>query len=259
MFLRRPISRRGEGCVSSAILSAGDEICFWWQESRTKEKALRLKPEGFFETPSSIRRFGRFRTGFGAVRLRWRFGLSPAEPAHGVCANAPEDADLRGLGLLGLAVVVLVFRTNEQAVHEYMVALMERVGDGLTEAVERHDAVPLGFRLPLVVRVLPRLLGGDGQHGEIRAVAADLPLLRVFPEEADELDVIEIHDLILLFLPHFLGAPEGGVDTAPKASGCILGGNQSCKGGTGKAEDAKLPGAGIIPKPCPRKGAAEIK
>jgi hypothetical protein len=53
-----------------------------------------------------------------------------------------------------------------------------------------------------------------------------LPLLRVFPEETDELDVIEIHDLILLFLPHFLGAPEGGVDTAPKASGCILGGTQ---------------------------------
>jgi hypothetical protein len=37
--------------------------------------------------------------------------------------------------------------------------------------------VPLGFRLPLVVRVLPRLLRGDGQHGEIRAIAADLPLL----------------------------------------------------------------------------------
>jgi len=30
-------------------------------------------------------------------------------------------------------------------------------------------------------------------------------------------------------------------------------------GGAGKAEDAKLPGAGIIPKPCPRKGAAEMK
>src|SRR5579862_363347 len=107
-----------------------------------------------------------------------------------------------------------------------MVALVERVGDGLAEAVESHDAVPLGFGLPLVVRVFPRLLGGDGQHGEIRAVAADLAFLRVFPEEADELDVIEIHNLILLFLPHFLGAPEGGVDTAPKASGCILGGTQ---------------------------------
>ena len=49
------------------------------------------------------------------------------------------------------------------------------------------------------------------------------------------------------------------MDTAPKASGCILGGNRKdLQGGTGKAEDAKLPGAGIIPKLCPRKGAAEM-
>ena len=49
------------------------------------------------------------------------------------------------------------------------------------------------------------------------------------------------------------------VDTAPKASGCFLGGTQEIfgavsedlLGGTGKAEDAKLQGAGIIPKPCP--------
>jgi hypothetical protein len=51
--------------------------------------------------------------------------------------------------------------------------------------------VPLGSGLPLVVRVLPRLLRGNRQHGEISAVAADLPLLRVFSEEADELDVID--------------------------------------------------------------------
>ena len=77
------------------------------------------------------------------------------------------------------------------SVNKDMVALVERVRDGFAEAVERHDAVPFGFGLPLVVRVLPRLLCRDGQHGEIRAVAADLPLLRVFPEEADELDVID--------------------------------------------------------------------
>ena len=74
--------------------------------------------------------------------------------------------------------------------------------------------------------VFPRLLRGDGKNGEVGTVAADLPLFRVLSEEADELDVIEIHDVFLLFLPHFLGAPEGGVDTAPKASGCILGGTQ---------------------------------
>ena len=48
------------------------------------------------------------------------------------------------------------------------------------------------------------------------------------------------------------------MDTAPKASGCFLGGTQEIfgavsedfLGGAGKAEDAKLPGAGIIPKLC---------
>jgi len=51
------------------------------------------------------------------------------------------------------------------------------------------------------------------------------------------------------------------VDTAPKASGCFLGGTQEIfgavsedlLGGTGKAEDAKLQGAGISPKQCPGK------
>jgi hypothetical protein len=46
---------------------------------------------------------------------------------------------------------------------------------------------------------------------------------------------------------------------APKASGCFLGGTQEIfgavsedlLGGAAKAEDAKLQGAGIIPKPCP--------
>jgi len=52
------------------------------------------------------------------------------------------------------------------------------------------------------------------------------------------------------------------VDTAPKASDCFLGGTQEIfdavledlLGGTGKAEDVKLPGAGIIPKQCPMEG-----
>jgi hypothetical protein len=36
-------------------------------------------------------------------------------------------------------------------------------------------------------------------------------------------------------------------------------GTNAVQGGTGKAEDGKLTGAGIIPKPCPRKGAAEME
>jgi hypothetical protein len=49
------------------------------------------------------------------------------------------------------------------------------------------------------------------------------------------------------------------VDAAPKVSVCFLGGtreifgglSEDLLGGTGKAEDAMLPGAGIIPKQCP--------
>ncbi len=48
------------------------------------------------------------------------------------------------------------------------------------------------------------------------------------------------------------------MEAAPKASGCILGGareifhavSEDFSGGAEKAEDAKLPGAGIIPKLC---------
>src|SRR5258708_36148319 len=56
-----------------------------------------------------------------------------------------------------------------------------------------------------------------------------------------------------------IGAPGKRVDAAPKAGGCFGGGTQEIfrgvsenwLGGTGKAEAAKLPGAGIIPKQCP--------
>jgi hypothetical protein len=55
------------------------------------------------------------------------------------------------------------------------------------------------------------------------------------------------------FLPHFLGHPKAR-PAASKASGCFMGGNPMvCKGGTGKAEAAKLPDAGISLKQCPEK------
>jgi len=42
--------------------------------------------------------------------------------------------------------------------------------------------------------------------------------------------------------------------SASKASGCFMGGNPMvCKGGTGKAEAAKLQDAGISLKQCPEK------
>jgi len=154
-----------------------------------KQKALRPRPEGSRIQPISKRNVFRRRLRCRSLCRRFRF--RPAQPPDGIRAHAPEDSELRRLRFLGLSVLALVLRADELSVNEDMVALVERARDGLAEAVERNDAMPFGFRLPLVVRVLPRLLRGDGQHGEIRAVAADLPLLRVLAEEADELDVID--------------------------------------------------------------------
>src|ERR1700687_4323559 len=75
------------------------------------------------------------------------------------------------------------------------------------------------------------------------------------------MDYVYVHVCFSCFCPCNWGTRKR-VDTAPKASGCFLGVTQESLGavsedllgGTGKAEDAKLPGAGIIPKLCPMKG-----
>src|SRR6266853_4233390 len=56
--------------------------------------------------------------------------------------------------------------------------------------------------------------------------------------------------------PIFLGHPEARGRCSQGER--VLYGRDLCRwGGTGKAEVAKLPGAGIGPKPCPRKCEAE--
>ena len=63
--------------------------------------------------------------------------------------------------------------------------------------------------------------------------------------------------MFLLFRAPFSWGTQKREAAAPKASGCFMGGTLCRSGGTGKAEAAKLPGAGIGPKPCPGKCAAE--
>jgi hypothetical protein len=144
------------------------------------------------------------------------------------------------------------------SVNKDMVALVERVGDGLAEAVEGHDAVPLGFGLPLVVRVFPRLLRGDGQHGEIRAVPADLPLLRVFPEEADELDVIEIHDLFLHFCPISLGHPRAEWMLLPRRAAAFWEGPEGFTGRNRESRRREAAGRRNYPEAVPKERAVEM-
>ena len=72
------------------------------------------------------------------------------------------------------------------------------------------------------------------------------------------MDYVYVHDCFSCFCPCNWGTRKR-VDTAPKASDCFWGGTQEIfdavledlLGGTGKAEDVRLPGAGIIPKQCP--------
>src|SRR6266850_797498 len=78
------------------------------------------------------------------------------------------------------------------------------------------------------------------------------------------MDYVYVHDFFSCFCPCNCGTRKRA-DTAPKVSGCFLGGTQEIfgavsedlLGGAGKAEDMKLQGAGISPKQCPGKCGAE--
>jgi hypothetical protein len=66
---------------------------------------------------------------------------------------------------------------------------MKDVGDCLTASQIPYnaDAMPLGFRGPFVVGVLPRPLRGDGKNGELRTVVIPrLTLLRVRSNKPDD-------------------------------------------------------------------------
>src|SRR5690349_20731150 len=56
--------------------------------------------------------------------------------------------------------------------------------------------------------------------------------------------------------PIFLGHPEAR-GRCSQGERVLYGRDLCCSGGTGKAEHAKLPGAGIGPKQCPGKCVAE--
>jgi hypothetical protein len=84
------------------------KFVFSGRNAGQKEKALRPKPEGSLASLSEGR-FARFGSCVGVRRRSWGFRLSAAEPAHGIRTHAPEDRELRGLGLLGLAILALVF------------------------------------------------------------------------------------------------------------------------------------------------------
>src|SRR6266478_8363733 len=145
------------------------------------KKALRQRRRAF-ELFASERSF------VGLWRLRGSVGLRFAaiEPAYDISADGPRR-NLRGLRLLAFAVRLFVGRADERAFDEYVGALLDGRGDTLCQKwPENNDPMPLGFRAPFVICVLPRALCGDRRHGEFRTVAFRLTLLRVRTNEPDE-------------------------------------------------------------------------
>ncbi len=122
-----------------------------------------------------------------ARSIHFGFRFAAIELADDFGANAPERL-LVGLRFLAFAVSAFVRGANEAALDKDVRTFLDRRRDVFGEARAEHtDAMPLGLRRPLVVRVLPRPLRGDGKNGELRTVVVPrLTLLRVCADEADD-------------------------------------------------------------------------
>ncbi len=124
----------------------------------------------------------------------FRLLLVPIKPAHDISPNGPRR-NPRGLRFLAFAVRLFVDRADEFAFDEDVSALLDGCSNALCELRTEHaDAVPLGFRGPLVLRIFPRALCGDRKHGELRTVAFRSTLLRVRtnkPDESYRVDYVE--------------------------------------------------------------------
>ena len=131
---------RGGG-VCSAPRAERDESFFELAGIEDKQKRPSGRSRRAFCSANSRRSV--FRCVLRSRGRNGHFRFRAAQPPHGVGAHAPEDRELRNLGFPGLAVLALVLRADELSVNEDMIALPERVRDGLAEAVKGHDAVPL--------------------------------------------------------------------------------------------------------------------
>jgi hypothetical protein len=96
-------------------------------------------------------------------------------------------------------------------------------------------------------------LRGDRENREGVPVAAHLAFLRVFPEEADELDVIEIHDLFLHFLPYFLGALKSEWILLPRRAAAFWEGPKWVRGRNRESRRREDAGRRNYPEAVPKK------
>src|SRR5215469_10253981 len=115
-----------------------------------------------------------------------QFLLVAIELAHHIGANGPR-CDLRSLRLLAFAVGLLIGRADERPLDEHVSALLDSRYNALCqERPEHNDPMPLSFRTPLIIDVLPGALCGEREHGELQTVAFRLTLLRISTDESRE-------------------------------------------------------------------------
>src|SRR6185437_3216759 len=155
----------------------------------TIKKALRRRSEG--QCTSGLERtvIGRLSDLFRSIRTGhdcFRFRFTAIEFAHDIGANAPKGL-LGGLGFLAFADFAFVRGADKAALNEHVRTLLDRRRDVFRQSrTEDANAVPLGFRGPLVLRVLPGSLRGDRKNGELRPVVVPrLALLRVCSNKSD--------------------------------------------------------------------------
>ena len=107
----------------------------------------------------------------------------PFRPLH----QRRPSLERRGDLALAFAELLLVGAAHERSLDVAVVAVPQLRRCALAQAVPGDDAMPLGFRGPFVVGILPRPLRRDGKNGELRTVIVPrLTLPRVCADEAHD-------------------------------------------------------------------------
>lgn len=156
-------------------------------EWRWKEKAPPVRRGFLLEGLSERHRLGITRScrhSLGRSGTGWI--IRPVQFADGVSAHAPESL-FHDSGFSGLAVLAFVGAADETALDVNVIAAFQAGGQFPCD-VPSDNAVPFRAALPSTLGVLPGTLGGDGKYRVGSFAALALAALRVFADEADDLD-----------------------------------------------------------------------
>ena len=97
--------------------------------------------------------------------------LGAIELANGFGANEPGPHVLRFRILLGAAFQLESLLAATKRALYFDVSAFGECGSEICELAENQNAMPFGARFPFTrLFVFPALLGGQAEHGEIRAV-----------------------------------------------------------------------------------------